>query len=49
MTKDKGLESNADIFEKLPTLKRTAEQVFTVDDLREKIEVEETTADQVWG
>lgn len=30
--------TGTDIFEKLPTLKRTAEQVFTVDDFRERLE-----------
>lgn len=29
--------AGTDIFEKLPTLKRTAEQVFTADDFREKL------------
>lgn len=29
--------TGTDIFEKLPTLKRTAEQIFTVDDFREKL------------
>ncbi|MBV9140840.1 MAG: tyrosine--tRNA ligase [Pseudonocardiales bacterium] len=40
MANDKELVSftGTDIFEKLPTLKRTAEQVFTVDDFREKLE-----------
>ncbi|MGH3917126.1 MAG: tyrosine--tRNA ligase, partial [Pseudonocardiaceae bacterium] len=30
-------DAGTDIFEKLPTLKRTAEQVFTADDFREKL------------
>jgi tyrosyl-tRNA synthetase len=40
MANDKELNSFAgtDVFEKLPTLKRTAEQVFTADDFREKLE-----------
>jgi tyrosyl-tRNA synthetase len=40
MANDKELNSFAgtDIFGKLPTLKRTAEQVFAVDDFREKLE-----------
>lgn len=35
--KDLGSFTGIDIFEKLPTLKRTAEQIFTVDDFREKL------------
>lgn len=40
MTDDRELSPSADtdIFEKFPTLKRTAEQVFTVDDFRERLE-----------
>jgi tyrosyl-tRNA synthetase len=35
--KEPGSFIGTDIFEKLPTLKRTAEQIFTVDDFREKL------------
>jgi tyrosyl-tRNA synthetase len=38
MMNDKEFGSDTDIFEKLPTLERTAEQIFTTDDFREKLE-----------
>jgi tyrosyl-tRNA synthetase len=37
-SKESSSFTRIDIFEKFPTLKRTAEQVFTVDDFREKLE-----------